>query len=82
MSEQPETGVDQIIAFEPITLEEIKVEHSGSVEHEHEVSLISLLIVLVIVWAPFWWYDTEIRCALGNQKSCATLKVDPPKATP
>lgn len=50
-----------------------------SVEVEHEVGLLTLGLVCLVLWAPCWWYDDEIRCALGNQKMCAKIQIEKPK---
>jgi hypothetical protein len=57
-----------------------EVKHSGEVEIEHSVSLLTLGILCLVIWAPCWWYDNEIRCALGNVKSCVAIKEVPAKA--
>lgn len=60
---------------------ELDIDH-GTVNVEHDVSWITLGIVCVVLWAPCWWYDDEIRCALGNEKKCAALKLSSPAKQP
>lgn len=73
--------VDQIISFDPITLEEITVEHSGTITHDHEFGFLPIAVFIVLI---FWIssLDTEIRCALGSEKACASLKIEQSKPKP
>jgi hypothetical protein len=58
--------------------QKIEIDH-GSIEVEHDIDFLTLFFLGFVLWAPCWWYDAEIRCALGNQKVCATLAVQPAK---
>jgi len=49
------------------------------IEVEHDLGIVTLGLLCLVIWAPCWWYDTEIRCALGSEKSCITLKAEPAK---
>jgi hypothetical protein len=50
---------------------------------EHEITFdIGILPFIAFVLVCFWIgsFDTEIRCALGSEKACASLRVDRAKA--
>lgn len=50
-----------------------------TVHHKIDFDWLALGIICLILWAPCWWYDAEIRCALGSEKACVSLKATPPK---
>lgn len=62
-----------------MTPEENEYEASLSikVEHEHEIGFFTFLGIFVLLCLSVGTYDTEIRCALGSEKACVSLKAPP-----
>lgn len=82
MTEQMDLEDDDLPLERFVTVSgELSLSHSHEIEIEHSLNYFMGLFVLVLLWAPLWWYDTEIRCALGSERACVSLQVKPGSST-
>lgn len=53
-------------------LDELSIPNE--IEHTHDLGIF-FYIIIICICSYIGTFDTEIRCALGNQQKCATMQV-------